>query len=114
MVIKGIGVDIEDISRFRDTPFESNRLFYEKIFTEEEISYCLSKTDPYPYFAARFCAKEAFIKTLESFPRKLLFDYKHIKVRKEGPKPFIEYQGEKHLLSLSHDKEKTVAFVVVQ
>ena len=114
MVVTGIGIDLEDISRFRNLPFISNRRFYEKIFTEEEIQYCLSKSDPAQHFAVRFCAKEAFIKATKRVNSKIMTNYKSLPVVVIDSKPFIKYQDKKHLLSLSHDKDKAVAVVVIQ
>ena len=114
MTITGIGVDIENISRFRETPFESNELFYRKIFTDEEIFYCLIKSDPYPHFAVRFSAKEAFVKALKINNETNVIDYKSVKIIKEGFQPFIEYKNNRYLLSLSHDTDKSIAFVVIQ
>jgi holo-[acyl-carrier protein] synthase len=34
------------------------------LFTEQEINYCNSQSDPIQHLAARFCAKEAIIKAL--------------------------------------------------
>ena len=39
----GIGVDIVEINRFQEKPFEKNENFYKKIFSESEIKYCLQK-----------------------------------------------------------------------
>ena len=114
MTITGIGVDIENISRFRETPFESNELFYRKIFTDEEIFYCLIKSDPYPHFAARFSAKEAFVKALKINNGSKMIDYKSVKIIKEGSQPFIEFKNSRYLVSLSHDEDKSIAFVVIQ
>lgn len=111
VVIKGIGVDIEDISRFRDLPFKDNKSFYNKIFTVEEVEYCLSKVDPYQHFAVRFCAKEAFVKA-QPTPYKI--DYKSISILLENSKPFIIHNEKKYFLSLSHDQDKAVAVVIVQ
>jgi len=105
-----IGVDIEDISRFKELDFNQNKKFYEKIFNVNEIKYCLSKKDPYQHFAARFCAKEAFIKAIS----KPIKDYKDIEIRIKNNKPFIIWNDTKHLLSLSHEKDKAIAFVMVE
>ncbi len=113
MVITGIGIDLEDISRFRDMPFSLNPRFYEKIFTSEEIRYCLDKADPPQHFAVRFCAKEAFVKATKRTASKLLTNYKLLSIKIIDSKPFIEYNNKTHLLSLSHDKDKAVAMVVV-
>ena len=37
----GIGIDIVEIKRFEDKPFENNMSFYKKNFHESEIKYCL-------------------------------------------------------------------------
>lgn len=113
MVIKGIGIDIADISRFRNTSFETNRQFYQKIFNEDEIKYCLGKADPYQHFAVRFCAKEAFVKAKSNAVNQKI-DYKSISVVLKHSKPFIIYNRKEYLLSLSHDQDKAIAVVVIE
>jgi holo-[acyl-carrier protein] synthase len=108
--ICGIGVDIEDISRFRERDFGQNKNFYKRIFTEGEIAYCLRKKDPYPSFAVRFCAKEAYMKASHT-PIK---NYRDIEVIIKSNRPVIKWKGGEHLVSLSHNKDKAVAFVVIQ
>ena len=66
MTLQSIGTDIEEVSRFRNKKYSENKSFYKKIFTDDEIDYCLGKIDPYPHFTARFCAKEATIKALKN------------------------------------------------
>ncbi len=105
----GIGVDIESISRFRRLNFSKNRKFYEKIFTKREIDYCRSKRNSSQHFAARFCAKEAFIKATYM----TVDDYRDIEVRVSRTKPVIVWNKKKYLLSLSHEKDKAIAFVLV-
>ena len=36
-----IGIDLSNIERFIKKPFETNKSFYKKIFSEKEITYCL-------------------------------------------------------------------------
>ena len=105
-----IGVDIEDISRFKNKEYNKNKIFYNKIFTKKEISYCLAKKNPYQHFAVRFCAKEAFIKAINESIK----DYKDIEIKVKNNKPFIIWNDKKHLLSLSHEKDKAIAFVIVE
>lgn len=107
--ILGIGVDIESVSRFKALAFEKNRNFYKRIFSADEIRYCLGKKNYHQHFAARFCAKEAFIKAINR-PVK---DHRTIEIKSEKNKPFIVWGNKKYLLSLSHDKDKAIAFVVV-
>ena len=110
MAISGIGIDIEDIGRFRRLSFQKNKEFYQRIFNEEEIAYCRSKKDPAQHFAARFCAKEAFIK---ASPVKIS-DYKSMVVLVKKGKPCLLWKGKKALLSLTHDKDKAAAVVILE
>ena len=109
MKLIGIGIDIEDISRFRKKEFKKNRDFYNKIFTKREIDYCLKKSDPYQHFAARYCAKEAFIKALH----KKIEDFKSVEVILNRNKPTILWKGYDISLSLAHEPEKAVAVVII-
>lgn len=63
-MICGIGCDIIDLSRIRAVYTRHGQQFLKRIFTEKEIDYCLSRTDPIPSLAARFAAKEAMAKAL--------------------------------------------------
>lgn len=110
MRIINIGVDIEDISRFSKLEYEENKNFYEKIFTDKEIDYCLKRPNPYQHFAARFCAKEAFIK---AFSKKKI-DYKSIEIKIKDDKPYIEWVKNKVFVSLAHEKDKAIAFVIIE
>lgn len=108
----GVGVDIEDISRFKKKPFAENNAFYKKIFTGREIKYCLPKPAPWQHFAARFCAKEAFVKALgKKMP------LKGIEVLRAEGKPCLKVKGFKNLqahVSMSHAKGYAIAFVVLE
>ncbi len=110
MTMMGVGIDIEDIDRFKKSPIDKNKKFYEKIFTKKEIEYCKKKSNLYQYFAVRFCAKEAFIKAID----KKINDYKSIEVVFKGNKPSIKWKDVNASLSLSHDKDKAVACVLVE
>ena len=57
------GVDIVEISKFREV-LERNRRFIFDIFTVEERAYCQSMKDPVLHFAGRFAAKESYVKAL--------------------------------------------------
>ena len=62
MVI-GIGIDIIEVARVKKAA-EAHARFLERIFTPEEIRYSESMHNKYLHLAARFAAKEAFIKAL--------------------------------------------------
>ncbi len=59
-----IGCDLVCISRFKKS-LESKK-FIDRVFHEEEQIYCNSKKDSTPSYAARFAAKEAFAKALNT------------------------------------------------
>lgn len=114
-----VGVDCEDISRFRAKPYSANKRFYKRIFTPQEIRYCLSFRDPYPRFTARFAAKEASIKALSGIR---IPSYKDVEVRKDGRRqPSISLNRARFrlskdismLLSMSHSRTHAIALTVV-
>ncbi len=100
-----VGVDIESVRRFRDKPFDENKNFYERVFTKNEIDYCLKKADPYPSFAARWCVKEAVIKCVK-------VEMRDIEIVMKGGKPCVTVDGRKFEVSLSHTKDYAVGFAV--
>ncbi len=65
MVI-GLGIDIIEIDRIQESIEKFGDKFLNKIYTQNEITYCLSKQNKYQHLAARFAAKEAVYKALES------------------------------------------------
>jgi holo-[acyl-carrier protein] synthase len=63
LAIIGIGTDLAQCERFRKFLDRDNKVL-ERIFSESERNYALRKRDPAPHLAARFAAKEAFLKAL--------------------------------------------------
>lgn len=63
MVI-GIGIDIIEIERIKRSVDTYGNTFLNKIFTQNELDYCLSKHNKYQHLAARFAAKEAIYKAM--------------------------------------------------
>lgn len=59
-----VGIDIEEISRFENKTLKNDETFLKRIFTERELSYCFSNSNPAQHLTARFCAKEALIKAM--------------------------------------------------
>jgi holo-[acyl-carrier protein] synthase len=62
-VIFGVGTDIIEVQRVEDKLVRTEGL-KTKIFTLREIAYCEAKHRPALHFAARFAAKEAFLKAM--------------------------------------------------
>ncbi len=64
MAVVGLGTDVARSGRFRRLLEAGKAGVIERIFTPGERAYCLRQKDPSPHLAARFAAKEAFLKAL--------------------------------------------------
>ena len=62
-MIFGIGTDIIEVQRVEEKLLRTSGL-KAQLFTALEIAYCESKHRPVLHFAARFAAKEAFLKAM--------------------------------------------------
>jgi len=63
-MIIGIGIDIVAVSRIARLIEERGDQFLGKVFTKHEIEEGLKRNDSPEFFAARFAAREAFLKAL--------------------------------------------------
>jgi holo-[acyl-carrier protein] synthase len=63
-MIYGIGVDLVEVARIEDSFQKFPERFEGKMFTQVEREYCRRMPVPAMHFAARFAAKEAFLKAL--------------------------------------------------
>jgi len=61
-----LGTDIIEVNRIRNNLKENQVKFLNRIFTESEIKYCNSKSDPAIHFSGKFAGKEAIKKALLS------------------------------------------------
>ncbi len=123
-MIHGIGIDIVDVKRIEQAVRRWGGRFVERVFTPEEIEYCLGRVNPYDSYAARFAAKEAFIKALD--PGVPVFLREIGVVRAASGRPGIRLYGnaEEYFatalrngrihLSLSHDRGCSIASVVIE
>ncbi|MGC8595660.1 MAG: holo-ACP synthase [Candidatus Kryptoniota bacterium] len=121
-MVEGIGVDIVEVSRIKQSIEKYGPAFMDKIFTEEEKSYCSSKPNPYQHYAARFAAKEAFSKATATGWNSE-FSWQEVQVaNEESGKPFLKLSGKaaenfgkrKMFLSLSHSGDYVVAMVLLE
>ena len=114
----GIGTDIENIERFKKLDRANDCLFLAKIFSMNELNYCFSKENAAPHLAARFAAKEAVTKALNSI-YETVPSYNEIEIlNKENGVPFVKihddgFHGINVHISLSHCKDKALAFAIV-
>jgi holo-[acyl-carrier protein] synthase len=124
-MIVSIGTDIIEVYRIRET-LERTPRFTERVFTEKEREYCDNKgAAAAQSYAARFAAKEAFLKALRTGWRgKITWHDIEIKNDEFGA-PYLEISGEakeiletlganKVHLSMSHTTEHAIATVVLE
>ena len=62
-MIAGIGIDMIEVDRVAGK-IGKDEGFRELVFSETEIEYCEPKANKYQHYAARFAAKEAFLKAI--------------------------------------------------
>lgn len=62
--LKGLGTDIIELERVRQSLERHGQHFLNRIFTQKEQDYCYRFKDPIPHIAGRFAAKEAIAKAL--------------------------------------------------
>jgi holo-[acyl-carrier protein] synthase len=60
----GVGTDLVEVARIEKILKKWRERFTLKVFSDGEIRYCSAKVCPARHFAARFAAKEAFLKGL--------------------------------------------------
>lgn len=105
-----IGIDLIEVDRIKKA-IERNEGFKEKIFSKKEIEYCETKKNKYESYAARFCAKESFIKAMN-----ISIDFKEFEILNEKTgKPFMVYKGKRlnGEISLSHTNEYAIANILI-
>lgn len=111
-LILGLGTDIIEIERIRQSIDKHGHRFISRIFTPKEQDYCLKHKDPIPHFAARFSAKEAIAKALGTgFSKDVAWQDIEI-VNDASGKPIVYFStrlqkktmGTYMLLSISHCK----------
>lgn len=106
----GIGIDIIDVNRFLEKPYSENKFFYEKIFHNSEIEYCLNHKNSSQSFAAKFAIKESVIKSINNRINFLdiLTDHSNL----QPTVSIIDNFSYNFLVSVSHEKHNAVAVVI--
>lgn len=121
-MIIGTGIDIVELARIQRLIDLYGDRFLKKVYSGKELDYAFSKTKPLPSLAARFAAKEAFIKAV-GHCLSVKPDWTDISVLSgSDQRPVFSFDN--HLLqqlagiqlwlSLSHEKHWAVAVVVAE
>ncbi|MFZ5596056.1 MAG: holo-ACP synthase [Bacillota bacterium] len=122
MLVEGIGTDIVEIYRIKNVVERSGDRFLTRVFTENELSMCLGRKNPYPCLAGRFAAKEAVFKALGTGLKGC--SWTDVEVCGGGSSPpeialagnALKIAGDRGIdrvmVSISHGREAAVAFAM--
>jgi len=110
------GIDIVDVARIKNSIENYKGKFLNKIFSEEEQSYCFSKANPYIHFAGKFAAKEAVIKSLLSSKNIKQIGFLNIFILNDDKgTPIVKIKDltENDIkVSISHTESQAIAFAI--
>ena len=125
MPIRGIGVDVVQVSRIAEALQRFGERMERRLFTAAELAYCRSFQDPLPHLAARFAAKEAAAKALGTGMSQGVTWKDFEVIQPGGRQPRLELHGQGREvfaalgcttahLSLTHDGGVAIATVVLE
>ena len=124
-VIIGTGIDIVEIPRMRRIRERHGPRGLDRLFTEQEVDYCMGRVDCDASLAARVAAKEAFYKAIGTGRYKggLWRDVEVVRLRTGAPALRLHGRAAAHAkrrgvtrlhLALSHAHGLAVAQVVLE
>jgi holo-[acyl-carrier protein] synthase len=115
-----VGIDLVSVARIEGLLDRWGRKFLHRVYTDGEIRYCLGRHRPAMSFAARFAAKEAFVKAVASRSKggiglksiEVVVDDDGIPhLRAHGPAA-TALGAQRATLSISHDRDLAIAIVI--
>jgi holo-[acyl-carrier protein] synthase len=123
-MILGTGIDIIEVARITER-VGSDSGFREFVFSKDEMDYCDSKAARFEHYAARFAAKEAFLKAVGRGWESGLLLHEIEVINEANGRPCLRISGktEKELaslgirfihVSLSHLKSIATAVVILE
>ncbi len=112
-MIHGIGIDLVHVGRFKAAMERRGQRFLKKLFTENELSYCMRQRNPETHLAARFAAKVSLFKAVGRWR-----SFTDVEItRAAGGRPIVAAKGVSGLrfsLSISHDGDLSVAEIIAE
>lgn len=118
------GIDIASVRRIRGLIRRQGEESLSRVFTPGERAYCDPKKRRFEHYAARFAAKEAFLKAVETCAKRRC-DWLEIEVRhRPTGKPYFFFSAKTRKalgltsrslveLSITHEREYAMASVLV-
>src|SRR5215467_7958382 len=124
-MIVGTGVDIAEVGRIKAAVERFGERFLRRVFTPDEVRYCLGKPNTAERLAARFAAKEAGMKAIGTGLRHGVTWQDVEVVRVPGQRPRLRFSGKaaefaaslgckRTHLSLSHTADQAIAHVILE
>ena len=117
------GIDIVSVKRITSAIQRGGDAFLKRVFTSAESKFCRGRAKRFEHYAARFAAKEAFIKALGDRAHAVALNQIEVCKYPSG-KPFLSLSAAtlknaglnrktQIELSLSHEREFAVASVIL-
>ena len=125
-MIKGIGVDMVDISEIARLIDVFGNNYINHTFTKREVAVSREATNPAEYLATRFAAKEAVFKAIAHLTQKKTFDLRVVETLNESDGfPYISINEELQglledagvvslFISITTEGDYATAFVVAE
>ena len=124
-MILGVGTDIAEVGRIRESIARYGDRFLKRVYTEGERSYAMRRADPAERFAARFAAKEAGMKAVGTGWRRGVTWLDFEVVNQLSGRPTLRLSGiareiadsmgvQRVSLSLTHSSAIAFAFVLLE
>ena len=124
-MILGIGTDIIEVARIRESYEKFGQRFLQRVLRPSEVNYCLSHKFPAPHLAARFAGKEAVSKAFGTGIGSHV-GWQDIEIlRRDSGEPYVvlhdgaakllqERGATRVLITLSHTQEHATAMAVLE
>ena len=113
-----IGTDIVDINRVRFLIDKYNLKFINRVFSKDEIKYCLDKKNPSIHFSGKFSAKEAVKKAVSNKYKNIFFPLNKLSImNNEDGRPFLFTDIIDTSLidiSISHTTNYAISFAILK
>jgi len=124
-MILGVGADIAEVGRIRDSIARYGDRFLNRIYTDAERSYAMRRANAAERFAARFAAKEAGMKAIGTGWRRGVTWKDFEVVNQPSGRPTLRLSGtardiadsmgvERISLSLTHSSAIALAVVLLE
>lgn len=123
-MIYGLGIDLVEINRIKETIERFGERFLDRVFTKREIGYWKTHKNRYEHLAGRFAAKEALLKAIStSWPKVSFTDVEVVNTRSGSPKIGVQGRAKDLLdklnlrnifLTISHTKDYATAVVIIE